>query len=183
MNPVTNQHWTSLDEVKQCAYRLNYHNNQAKTTSSLAVIQAPPPPSNRCRGRSLQQGGSSGGRGHSRGAYGRGYDRNSDGYNRGGRHGDNHGRGYGSGRGRGSPHYTSYPSRINKSVWSHQEHFLTNAFVCLYCFEDVRSCGGESNSCPSRTNPKNIWDVPVRKLQGCDIKPHQLQQIFPANAT
>jgi hypothetical protein len=72
MNPVTNQHWLSLEEVKQCAYRLNYHNSQNKTTSSLAVLQAPPPPSTRGRGRSLTRGGLTSNRGRGGGARGRG---------------------------------------------------------------------------------------------------------------
>ena len=116
MNPVTNQHWLTLDEVKQCAYRLNYHNHQAKSFPSLAALQTPPPAPSRgrggppSRGRSLTRGRGSGGRGRSpgsRGGYGQGgrgrYDQDGrGGYGQGGRgRHDQDGRsGYGP-RGRG----------------------------------------------------------------------------------
>jgi len=116
MNPVTNQHWLTLDEVKQCAYRLNYHNHQTKSFPSLAALQTPPPAPSRGRGgppgrgRSLTRGRGGGGRGRSpgsRGGYGQGgrgrYDQDGrGGYGQGGRgRHDQDGRsGYGP-RGRG----------------------------------------------------------------------------------
>ena len=104
MNPVTNEHWTCLEEVKQCAYRLHYQNTQSNS-NTLAVIQAPP--SQRGRGRSpfRGRGTASRGRGRSGGRY---VDGRGQGYGRGQAPHNPYGRGYGSGRGNGPPPPTGY---------------------------------------------------------------------------
>ena len=200
MNPVTNQHWQTLDEVKQCAYRLSYHHTQTKTTSSLAVIQAPPPPSLRGRGRSLTRGRSTSNRGRdlSRGASGRGRSspNGRGGYSQDGRSGrGNSGRGgynpegrggHGQyargGYGQGGQQPKRKPSQINKSIWQYQEKYLMQAGVCAICFGDLNRCHRGGQHCPLSHQPSNIWDIPTEHLKGCKLTLEQQDGTFPANS-
>jgi len=199
MNPVTNQHWQTLDEVKQCAYRLNYHHSHTKNSASLAVMQTPSPASNRGRGRSLNRGNPGRGRGDpSRGRFGgRGFHPGQQprreygpsgrgGYGQRGRggHSGRQPRGAHAGRQPMQPSHKAKPSKVNKSLWQYQEKFLSQAKICLFCFGDVDQCSSGGQQCPCTRAPLNVWDVAAPNgghLNGMRLSEGQKRGIFPEN--